>query len=104
MVLFDHWIMVSEVILYQKFFWFGAKIRRDRLNYMSIGVFSIYGNVPYSWRIFQIRLSSLRVFPMHAKILLAYSETTFCTSKTTLKSAQSLCTLKELIEQHEKKL
>ncbi len=39
---FDH---VGEVILDQKFCWFWAEIRRDKLNFMSIGVFSIYGKI-----------------------------------------------------------
>jgi hypothetical protein len=56
------------------FFLFWPKIRRDKLNFISIGVFYIYGK--YSWRSLQIRLSSLGVFSMHAEILLAYSETT----------------------------
>jgi hypothetical protein len=39
---------------------------------MSIGVVSIYGKILLA--ILQMRLYSLSVFSMHAKILLAYSE------------------------------
>ncbi len=34
---------VLEGYLGFEFFWFSTKIRRDRLNFMSIGVFSMYG-------------------------------------------------------------
>ncbi len=88
--LFAHSIMFDEGILDQKFFWFWPEIRRDKLNFMSIGVFSIYGKIllahssytaKYSWRILQIRLYSLSVLSMHAKILLATLYSTWTLNK-----------------------
>jgi hypothetical protein len=37
--------MSGEVILDQKYFGFWAEIRPDKLNFMSIGEFSIYGKI-----------------------------------------------------------
>jgi hypothetical protein len=37
--------MFGEVILDQKFCWFWANICRDKLNFISIGVFSIYDKI-----------------------------------------------------------
>jgi hypothetical protein len=69
------------------FFGFGSKIRRYRRRFMSIG--SAYSTVhkrqTVFWRILLICLYALTVFAVQAKILLAYSETTWY-SKTTLKS------------------
>jgi hypothetical protein len=42
---FVYSIMYSMVIKDLKFFPFWPKIRRDRLSFMSIGVFSIYGKI-----------------------------------------------------------
>jgi hypothetical protein len=47
---------------------------------MSISVFSMYGK--YSWGILLKRLYSSSVFCVHAKTLLAYSETTLYIYKT----------------------
>ncbi len=42
---FAHSIMFGEGILHDKFFGVWAEIRWDKLNFMSIGVFSIYGKI-----------------------------------------------------------
>ncbi len=55
--LFAHFIMSTKVIWDLNFFWFWSrkKIRWDKLNFMSINVFSIYANFIFQysalWRI-----------------------------------------------------
>jgi hypothetical protein len=76
---FAHSIMFGEVIVV-----FGENSPREAQFFCRF-VYSPY-TAKYSWRILQIRLSSLSVFSMHAKILLAYLETTLYI-KITLKIA-----------------
>ncbi len=86
------YLIILMMILDLKFFWFWSKIRRDRLNFMSIGVFSIYGKIflahsPNTFKCFKRILrtgyNTLGVFRRR-----------LCIKKTTVKSPLSPCTLK----------
>ncbi len=71
---FAHSLMSTKVIFDLNFFLFGPKIHRDCLSFMYIGVFSIYGKILL--RILLTLFYSVRLFSVHAKILMAYLETT----------------------------
>jgi hypothetical protein len=71
---FAHLIMFGEVILDQIFFGFWRKFAEISSTLCRLA-YSPY-TAKYSLLILQKGLSSLSVFSMHAKILLAYSETT----------------------------
>ncbi len=73
-VFFAHLIMSGKVIYDLSFVGFWSKICRNWLSFTSIDIFSIYGK--NYWRILFIRLYSLSVFSVRAKIMLAYLETT----------------------------
>ncbi len=42
---FSHWILSMKKIYNLKYFWFWSKIRRDRLNFMSLGVLGEYSKI-----------------------------------------------------------